>query len=779
MENHTLKILEFDKIIDSLKKYCMSESGEKVIDRQEFTQLRNEWKEKTEAVNAIADLFKNNINFPELSFPEIEKAVKNLSVEGSVLELLELSSVMIYLDSADRLKKYFFSSIKNRILLDKVSYDDTKDIVNYLKIYLRNDGTLKEDSIKELVSIKKRIGRVNKTINSTVNNYLTGNEYSSYLQDTTSTIKDGRIVLPVKENFKGKIKGIIHGKSSRGITIFIEPMDLVEQNNELIELEELYKIEIFRILKRLTELLRENAEILKDINHRISVVDTYIARGRFSYFNKLIFPEIIETGVDLKNVRHYLLGEKAVPINILINDDTRALIISGPNTGGKTLALKTAGLAVLMNQFWMGIPADEGSAVSLFDNVLADIGDEQSVTGSLSTFSAHMKNVAEIIEKSTEKSLILLDEPGTGTDPEEGSALSISFIETLLDKKLLLMVSTHQGVIKNFATTNRFCENVSVAYDPVTYKPEYRIIYGLPGESYGIDIAMKNGIPMPVIEKARNFMGSEKVNINKLLKEISEKMASVENARRLLEFRENNIKEDERKLQLKELSLRQKQHFLKEEEEKETTRFLREYRKKVENLIREIREGDLSREKIAESKKIFSEIEEENDLIQKEIKKEDEDLSRIVSEDFEIREGMVVLVGEQRVVSTVIRKTKKDRFLVSTGSMKIEVPEKDIYFTKQPEKKLEIKSYIKIENRPVFELDLRGERLEDAIRKLQDQLDTAVLTNFREFSIIHGLGEGVLQKGVWDYLSSCSSVLEYSFAHPDQGGFGKTMVHLK
>ena len=778
MENHTIELLEFDKIKSNLKSYCLGKGGEKLIDRQNFTDNLDEWETRTAAVDSVLKIIKDGISIPDLSFPEVDIFLGSLSVEGTVLEQEELSEVMIFLSSASRLRKTFFSAIDNEEILNTVSFNDLSPVENRLKKYLRPDGTLKEDSIKELVSIKKRIGSVNRTINSTVNSYVTGNDYSPYLQDSSSALKDGRVVLPVKGNFKGKIKGIVHGKSSKGLTFFIEPMDLVEHNNELIELEEQYKIEIFKILRELSELLRDNIESISDICRKISLADSYIARARFAFFNSHVIPDITESGMNIKKGRHFLLGKSAVPVDIVIQGETKALIISGPNTGGKTLALKTAGLLVLMNQFWMGIPADEGSSISLFDNVLADIGDEQSVTGSLSTFSAHMKNVSAIIEKSTDKSLVLLDEPGTGTDPEEGASLSIAFIETIIRRDSLLMVSTHQGVIKNYASAEPHCENVSVAYDPETYRPEYRIIYGLPGESYGIDIALKNGIPDYVIDLARENMGSEKVNLNRLLKTISEQQQKIEEKTAELETRENEIKEGERKILLRELTIRQRQHELKQEEQRETTKFLKESRKKIENLVREIREGELTKEKIAQSKELISEIEEKNDSLSEEIEK-DEDLVSEADTGREISEGMNVLVGERRINAVVVRKTKKDKFIVSTGSMKIEVPASDLIPDKKQEKNVKITSHIKIDTRPVFELDLRGMRLEEALGRLQQQIDTAVLTNFREFSIIHGMGEGILQKGVWDYLHSCSSVKEFSFAHPDQGGFGKTIVYLK
>ena len=779
MENHTIEILEFDKIKTALKSYCLGKGGEKYIDRQDFTTSCNEWKTRTDAVDSILKILKDGISIPDINLPEIDIFISSLSVEGRVLEQEQLSDVMVYLNSASRLRKMFFSALDNKTLHETVSFEDMTSVENRLKKYLRPDGTLKEDSIKELVSIKKRIGSVNRTINSTVNSYVTGNDYSRYLQDNSSALKDGRVVLPVKGNFKTKFKGIVHGKSAKGLTFFIEPMDLVEHNNELIELEEQYKIEIFRIMKELSEVLRENLDIITDIYRRISEADSYIARAKFAWMNRHIIPEIEERGINLINARHFLLGKNAVPVDIIIQGETRALIISGPNTGGKTLALKTAGLLVLMNQFWMGIPAEEGSSTAIFDNVLADIGDEQSVTGSLSTFSAHMKNVSAIIDKSTDKSLVLLDEPGTGTDPEEGASLSIAFIDTVIRKNALLMVSTHQGVIKNYASADPFCENVSVAYDPETYKPEYRIIYGLPGESYGIDIALKNGIPEYVINLARENMGSEKVNLNRLLKTISEQQQKIEEKTKDLEKREDDIKEGERKILLKELKIRQRQHEIRVEEERETSRFLKESRKKIENLVRELREGEISREKIASSKEVISEIELKKDEIRREIDKNSNFSSVPESDESFIEEGMNVLVGEKKIDAVVVRKTKNDRFIVSTGSMKIEVPASDITVSKKQEKKVQISTHIKVDTRPVFELDLRGLRLEEALNRLQQQIDNAVLTNFREFSVIHGMGEGILQKGVRDYLVSCSSVKEFNFAHPDQGGFGKTVVFLK
>jgi len=781
MVAHTLEILEFNKIVQSISEYTLSEAGKKLLFDQNIEDNKKEWKEKNNAVFEIKKLLDNSLQLPQLLLPDIQPIIKKLFIDGVVLDSIEIGALITYLQSAFKLKSFLLENIQNNLIQNNLDFYDESQLIKHLSKFIRQDGTFKDENVKILLDIKSKITRVNKTINNIVGKYTADPVFSSYIQDTNPTIRDNRVVIPLKENFKGKIKGIIHASSSRGMTLFVEPVELFDHNNEIIKLEEQYKLEIHKILRELTEKIREKKEEINNIFHKISYLDTIIARAHFVYINKCILPETIENGIVLRNARHFLLGKKAVPIDIIINENTKALLISGPNTGGKTLSLKTAGLSVLMNQFSVGIIADEGSALTFYNNVLADIGDEQSIAGSLSTFSAHMKNISEIISLSTDKTLVLLDEPGTGTDPEEGSALAIAIFDTLLERNINFLATTHQATLKNYAAGKDDIVNVSVAYNPETYKPEYKMIYGLPGESFGIDIAEKNNIENTIIEKARKYIGSEKININKLIKEIVLKQKEITEKEKEIEEKEKLLKEAKREISLKELSLKQKEYEIRNTEKRDLNIFLKESRQKIENIIRKVIESKVDDESKKEARDFIIEIEKR--IEQADLKIEN-DINEYIRSDEDIEPGTEVYIGENRQKGEILRVLKNNKFLVSTGSLKVEVAKKDIYVIKSKQKKdIKIKAEVlhhdlDKSDKPVFELDIRGLRAEEALNRVEKQIDSALVNGFTMFSIIHGHGEGILRNVITEYLASYPVVKKFYYAHPESGGFGKTVVEL-
>ncbi len=784
MVNHTIKILEFEKITDSISQYCLSEAGKKLLLTQKIETDYSQWKMKTDAVFSIKKIFEDNLYFPDSSLPDIAGLIKKVSIEGTVLDSPEIASVMNYLQTSSKIKKHLYSMTENALVLKNLDFAEVIDLVSYLSRFVRNDGVFRDENVKELQNIRNKIGNINKTINRIVTNYTNDPVISPYLQENSSTIRDSRIVLPVRENFRGKIKGIVHGSSSRGMTLFVEPVELFEHNNEIIELEERYRIEIHRILRELTGKIRENHDVIEDIFIKITFLDTIIARARFAYLNKSVLPEISGKGIILKNARHFLLGSGAVPVDIIISNETKALLISGPNTGGKTLALKTAGLSALMNQFCTGVLADEGSSISIFDNVLADIGDEQSIAGSLSTFSAHMKNISEILNISTEKSLVLLDEPGTGTDPDEGAALSMAVFDILLGRGTVFLATTHQGTLKNYAAGRNDVANVSVAYDRETYKPEYRIVYGLPGESFGIDIALKSGVDSLVISKARDYLGSEKININKLLKEISIRQQDILEKENKLENAEKEAKETRRIISLRELSIRQKEYEVKNIEKRAINSFLKESRQRIENIIKNIIEHGADEASRKEARDFIDEIQSKEENYESAI---NDSAAEYLKTDEILPPGTDVYIGEGKKKGEIIRVLKNKNYLVSVGSLKMEVDRKEICLiaggikggkTKENKKAEVLHHELNNTDKPVFELDLRGMRIDEAMGRIEKQFDSALINGLPSFSIIHGYGEGILKNAVAEYLAKNPAVKKYYYAHPDNGGFGKTIIEL-
>jgi DNA mismatch repair protein MutS2 len=478
---------------------------------------------------------------------------------------------------------------------------------------------------------------------------------------------------------------------------------------------------------------------------------------------------------------------------------TRTVIITGPNTGGKTVALKTAGLLAMMNQFGLPLPAEEGTYIPVFNGIYADIGDEQSISQSLSTFSSHMTNIADIAGRAGERSLVLLDELGSGTDPEEGSAIAMAILDHLIEKKTRLIITTHHGILKNYGYTRESVENASMEFDSRTLSPTFRIVMGIPGESRAVDIAARNGLPGDIIARARTYLAEEQTDVSALIAGLKEKRRELDAAAEEGKAETRRLLEERRKTDLKELRLRQKELHLKAEGAGKLRRLLEESRKQLENLVREIKEGELTREKTLKVKEFLSDLENSVKAENAGLEREEESLAeecRSIETVLDsspdsigqgkgppvLEAGTEVLAGESRRRGRVLRSGKKGSWIVEIGSLKISFSEKDlipVYPVKEERKPLIAQADL-VPSAPVqLELNLRGMRFEEALEALRQQIDAAVLSGIREFAVVHGKGDGILQKGVHDYLEKEKAVADYYFSRPELGGFGRTEVVLK
>jgi DNA mismatch repair protein MutS2 len=463
------------------------------------------------------------------------------------------------------------------------------------------------------------------------------------------------------------------------------------------------------------------------------------------------------------------------------------VIITGPNTGGKTVALKTLGLLALMNQAGLALPCAEGTVLPVFDGIYADIGDEQSLSQSLSTFSAHIANIAGIISQSTERSLVLLDELGSGTDPQEGSAIAMAILDHFIEKNSTVLITTHHGILKDYGYSRSGVENASVEFDPRTLSPTYRIIMGIPGESRAVDIASRNGLPGDLVEKARGYLDEERSDVSALIAGLKEKHRALNDAALSAKEEETRLREARRQADLKDLSLRQKEHILKTQGAGEFRRLLSESRKKLENLVREIREAEPQpgRETTLKVKEFLQDLADDSAAIDAVLEAEERALHiRDTSADF--APGAEVLAGSSRRRGRILRRDKQDKqgeisWLVEVGSVKMSFPQSELVLTEPlPEQKpLIAVTELAAPLDAKLELSLRGMRLEEALDALRHQMDAAVLAGLREFSIVHGKGEGILQKGVQDFLNTSPLVAEHYFSRPELGGTGRTEVVLR
>ncbi|MDR2618430.1 MAG: endonuclease MutS2 [Treponema sp.] len=795
MNEKTVKLLEFDAIRGRVAACALSgEAASRILaeepkrDGQEVLYLKG-------LVSAILDRMNTGEGEKRDSLPDIGALLPKLGVEGAVLEIDEAYALGVFIERGEELKKWL-SKGENK-LTEAEALPDCQDLAAGIFRVLDKDGNLRD--LSEFREIRRRIQTLTKDLENAGARYAANDETRRMLQSGIPSQRDGRMVLAVKANFRSRVRGIVHEVSATGQTVFIEPEEVVEKNNELLIENRRLDAEIRRVLRELTGRIAACRETLGAFHSGIVYLETLRARARYGFETKGCFAqEDAERSLVLKKARHPLLGSGAIPLDFTMDGLTRTVIITGPNTGGKTVALKTAGLLAMMNQFGLPLPAEEGTCIPVFDGIYADIGDEQSISQSLSTFSSHMTNIADIAGKAGEKSLVLLDELGSGTDPEEGSAIAMAILDYLIEKKTRLIITTHHGILKNYGYTRENVENASMEFDSRTLSPTFRIVMGIPGESRAVDIAARNGLPGDIIARARTYLAEEQTDVSALIAGLKEKRRELDAAAEAGRAETRRLLEERRKTDLKELRLRQKELYLKTEGAGNLRRLLEESRKQLENLVREVKEGELTREKTLKVKEFLSDLENSVQAENAELEREEESLAEerrsmeAVTDrgpgigqgkgPLVLEAGTEVLAGESRRRGRVLRSGKKGSWIVEIGSLKMSFPEKDlipVYPVKEERKPLISQADLAPSAPVQLELNLRGMRFEEALEALRQQIDAAVLSGIREFAVVHGKGDGILQKGVHDYLGNEKAVADYYFSRPELGGFGRTEVILK
>jgi DNA mismatch repair protein MutS2 len=805
----TQALLEYPQIMESVASHAVSEEAAAVI--KDSQPIYDETAEKTkDIVGAIYSLVKSRNDEPRSWLPSTGFLLPKIETPGTVLDIDEVLAVALFVERGEELRKWMIKERDTReqetegrlalfAMLDCLSNSSQGDSSNCAPVaaeifkIIDREGNLRD--IPALRAIRKKINALEKELKNSVSRYLSGEEFKRMLQSPLPSQRDGRAVLAVKANFRGRIKGIVHEVSSSGQTVYVEPLDVVEKNNEILLEKRNLDAEIQKILRELTGKISAYAGSLKKFHLTIIELECLRARARYSAATKGHFAKNTDgenENLSLKQARHPLL-KKAVPINIEMNGGIRTLIITGPNTGGKTVALKTLGLLAMMNQSGLALPLEEGSVLPVFDGIYADIGDEQSINQSLSTFSSHITNISAITAHVTEKSLVLLDELGSGTDPEEGSAIAMAILDFLIEKSSRMIVTTHHGILKNYGYTRRGVENASVEFDARTLSPTYKIINGIPGESRALDIAAANGLDGAIVKKARSYIDEEKSDVSAMIKGLEQKQRELAGIEKMSALEQNRLKEEKRKTDLKELRLRQKEAELKRGSVDLLQQFLRESRKTLENLVRELKEGEIDREKTLKVKEFLNELarnaENEKDILDEEERTIREQLLRAEEGESSyaaaLAPGMEVLAGPSKQRGVIVRPDKKKKdgvsWIVKIGSLKMTFSEKDL-IPAAPVKAAVSASWAAeygSSANAVFELKLIGMRLEEATEALRRQIEAASLSGLKNFSVIHGKGSGILQKGIHEYLKKDPAIADYYFSRPELGGFGRTEVVLR
>lgn len=790
--NKYLKTLELDKILKMLSEICSnSETKKMALSIEPDSDLERVKYENLKTYQAL----NLSIQFgtpPFSNFNDASAAMRAksgaiislrdlLGIAGLLRQIKNLSDWHSHCENIETELSYLFSQLKpNNYLLEKLDNS------------IISDTEISDSASPELAAIRRKINRAEIHLRETLDKMIKNQTVQKCLQDNIVTIRDGRYVLPVKAEHRGQISGLIHDTSSSGQTIFVEPMSIVEANNDIRILEGREQEEIERIIAELCSDCGQYADILEE-NYKICAeLNLYFSKANLAAKMNASMPDITDDGIiKLKKARHPLIARnKAVPINITLGDSYQALMITGPNTGGKTVALKTAGLLCAMTMCGLLIPVSDGSSISVFDKILVDIGDSQSIEQNLSTFSSHTNNVIEILEKADNSSLILLDELGSGTDPVEGSALAVSIIESLMNFGAKIIVTTHYQELKLFAIENPNAENASCEFDIETLKPTYRLIVGSPGKSNAFAISESLGMPKNIIEKARAMVSEDNTRLERVIGKLDETRAEfekqLEQARILKEQAEqNNLKvrqelEEIQKSKASELEKARVQAMgIIEATKAESNELISELEKLRREKEKKSFSDDVSSIK-SKSRQSFNKMYDTANPVNQQDLNEDYVLPR------KLKRGDTVYIPELDRNGIISGEPDGGDFVyVQLGSMrtkmnisKIRLVESKKTANNKPVRKAS-KIGGKFERRGTMELDIRGCACDDGVYQVDSFIDRAVLSNIETVTIIHGKGTGLLRQAVRQHLRNHRSVRTFRPGVYGEGEDGVTVVTLK
>lgn len=779
MNEHSYKVLEFDKLREELAHYLIiPENQEEILNLKPFRDI-NQLKKEFEIVRDFMDFLKYDGGFEINGLKNINIIIKKAQLIGMYLEPEDLWNLNINLRCFRIFKNRLEDLDKYKDLKNKFLYIPTlKNLEELINKAIDPEKNIKDEASIELKEIRFQKKNMLANIKRKFEEIFSNSNYTNAIQDKIITIRDGRSVIPVKTDFKGLIKGIEHDRSSSGSTVFIEPISIVSLNNKMRELEVREREEIRKILLKLTDQVRLNSAAIEEIGKAILYLDILNGKSQYGIEKKGIVPEINNREIlNLINARHPFIKEDVVvPLTFSIGKEYNTLLITGPNTGGKTVALKTAGLLTLMSLSGIPIPVDEKTTIGFFSGVYADIGDEQSIEQSLSSFSAHVKNIQEILDSITKTSLVLLDELGSGTDPMEGSAFAMAVIDYLRDKKCKTLITTHYSEVKAYGYNEEDIETASMEFNVQTLSPTYRLLIGIPGESNALTIARRLGVSKEIIEKAKTYISDEDKKVEKMIINIKDKSLELEKlqeeTKELRSKAQRDKEEFEEKLRLLE---KEKNEILKEAYEK-ADKMMRDMQNKAAALVNKIQKEDKTKEDMKEVQKKLNML---RTSLQEEKSENIETKPKLVRK-IEYKPGDRVFIKSLNQYAIVNKiNLNKETLNIQAGILKLEVSMDDVKTIIEPKKKeyRPINSHTKTQVKS--EIDLRGKLVDEAIYELETYMDRALMNGYREIYVIHGKGTGALRNGIFEYLKSSRYVKEFRVGNHNEGGLGCTVVTLK
>ncbi|MFW6264633.1 MAG: endonuclease MutS2 [Bacillota bacterium] len=790
MHNSILEILELDKIKEELSQYASTIIAKEIVDSLEPVDDLEYIKKSLQEVS-VARKMLDEFGAPSFGgLRDLRNIIKKVN-KGMVLSIKELIDIKNTLGGFRSLKTYFDEIIENldpRIIENyyKLLIVEGEKIVdlNILSRKLDNCfdeyGDIKDTASKKLSKIRSEINRMINNIRDKMENIIRNTKYENMLQDKLVTRRRDRYVVPIKSEYRNTFQGIVHDQSASGMTLFMEPMAIVKMNNRLSELYTEEEKEIYKILQSLTADVAKESAIIEDNLKTATILDLIFSRAEYSRDLNAVAPELNKNGlVKIKQGRHPLLGESAVPIDIQVGGDFSTLIITGPNTGGKTVALKTVGLFVLMVECGLHIPASNGTEIALYKNVFADIGDEQSIEQNLSTFSSHMHRIKNFLAKADEKSLVLMDELGAGTDPKEGAALGIAIMESLREKGAFTIVTTHYSQLKNYAYNEEGVENASVEFNIDTLRPTYRILMGIPGGSNAFAIAERLGIPGDIVAEAKTMLSGDEIEVEEIISGLNTERKKYKELKEEFLEKEKEANDLRIKYQRQLEKLEKKKVEIIKKAREEAIEIVNTARKESKDILKKLKSSDFTTR--SEIDREGNEVNEDFKVLDSIISKEEEESRKRSSADLSVGDEVRILsVGQRGKILDIDE--DKEEVSIQAGIMTVKASLDDLVKAEMPEIKDKemIKRYqVKKTQRVSSRLDLRGERFEVAQRRVDKYLDDVFLAGIKQVEIVHGKGTGALREAVKEVLKNHQHVESHRLGRQEEGGSGVTIVSVK
>lgn len=787
LDERVVRKLDFDKILERLANQCIMPRARELAEELKPYAYLDLVREALEETGEGKDILRINPLFSVRGAREIRPYLERC-LKGGTLTPDELLHIRDTLKAARIVKQSLqegktevphLKGIMEQVILPKgIEEEITRCIIE--------EGQVADQASPALAELRRSISRLQTRIRETLDGIIRNPSYHKILQDPIVTQRSDRYVVPVKQEYRQSFQGIVHDQSASGATLYIEPMAVVNLGNELREVVLKEKREVQRILLLLSSRVEAEAEGIADAHESLARVDFILAKARLSEEMNAGAPILTEKQeISLVQARHPLLTGKVVPLTIQLGTRFDTVVVTGPNTGGKTVALKTIGLLAAMTQCGLHIPAESDSRVGVFTQIFADIGDEQSVEQSLSTFSGHMKNIVEIVQKADRRSLILLDEVGAGTDPTEGSALAMAIIAELHERGSRIVATTHYGALKNFAYNTPRVENASVEFDSETLRPTYRLLIGIPGKSNAFYIAGRLGLTDGVLDRARTYVTEREMQVADLIE-------NLEDTQREIDFEKRRAREERQAIEKESLGLKEKSQKLEDDYQElmakakdQATEIVREARREAERLIDELKLA------LKEERKDQQAIEKARQGIRKLSNKvgAQDAPARTASgvDPEEIKLGQMVYMTKLRQKGQVLKlPNDSGEILVQAGVIKLNVSISEIRLVQEekvakPARSVSSQGKVGMKKAETIrtEIDLRGMMVEEASYELDKYLDDAVLTGVGQVYVIHGKGTGALRSGIHDFLRGHHHVKSFRLGQHGEGDLGVTVIELK